>query len=543
MSPLIIFFLIFDVIIIAVGTVLGAKRGLGKMLVRIGYLLIVGVISFFLSKFLVSLFAQEVIEYLRPIYPEDLQKLIEESPSIEVMLRAFAAALIMPFIFALMFGIMQLLSLIGFNSVASRIVSTLFPDEEKRENGKWFGAAAGLVSSVLVGAVLLSPFFVTASVVAAIPEETFEFFGISDVALAQEEDGVRDMLLKAQSPIGSVFLSSNKEIPSFLFLSRLIGKGLTTFHTPTGSTTNAMKETPILTEIAIGLFNAYQTTMDHGGDDVDAITNAGALLALYVDDSCMVKELSADTVSALAKVLEHDGTIFGIEPIPATGNSMTAMRDSFISSVAKTNLDTVKQNLITLFGKPHPKFVPENKLDSDVGTSMASDQDYHNLGIVSAFAHMEASKNQGDEETAKKCYEAVSSAFVNMADNEAMEDVFEEVAAYTSALISQNATNLVAEESREVYEKVVAKVENTIVAVKDSCTEEKVEAVKEILDSTLLEFDMEMDDWQSSIVATCAVKEFCEGDYLDESGNPTVSIEDIMSFFGISENDIPAWAK
>lgn len=539
MSPMVLSFLVFEAFIVLIGTLLGLKRGLGKTVIRTVYLAVIGVVAFFVSRGFIHKLADFALEMLRNLYPADLQTMIDTSIEIESLLIGFASALVFPVCFALLFGVLELFSLIGFGAISKKILSSMFPDKEKGVGSRLAGAGVGFAVSLLVAAVLTAPEFVFSSVLFSIPEDTLSSFGIPTEVVYQNETYGTTLSVKPSASVIASPLAAQRDMPEFLVVNKAFAKLLTSFETPSGEKTDAYTEIPILAHLAIGMYDAFNGTLYANGDVTDAIANAGAILSLYVDDSCFVKELATDSLRAVGVTLVNNHSIFGMEILPSEDKAFDSIINTFMDTIAHTTVETVKDNLVTLFGKPNGDLLPSDKMDTydALDNAHITADGYHNAGIFSAFTHMNV------EDTAEGSTSVLAGAFATMADSESMSLVFEEVSQYTSNIISQNSGVLLDETSKPVYDKFIEDVENAIVSSKDGTTEEKAEAVKDIVDFALSEFEIDIEDWQSSVLVTCAVREFCQGDYLDENGNPTVSIEDIMAFFGISAEDIPDWAK
>lgn len=542
MSPIILSFLALEVVIVLVGTLLGLKRGLGKTVVRTVYLLVIGLVSFLIARLLTPKFLAVAVNALQAIYPEDLKSMFAASPEMEGMLASFLAAFAVPVCFAVLFGLLQLLTLIGFRPLSEKILAGIVKTENVSSGSRAAGAAVGLLVAVFVASFLLSPLFMASSVVMSVPEKHLESLGIAEVVESGQPSAKN--LLSAQTAVH--LLSTDEPMPGIFVINKVVANSLTSFKTPAGAQTTVYQEIPIVTHLAFSMMDAHSKTLELGGDDIDALTNAGAILELYVDDSEFIRELASGAISAVGAVLSENHTIFGVELASPDDHGISAIMDSFIETISHTTSENLKANLVTLFGKPSHDLLPQDKLDTKEDLDFTHiTKGYHNAGIISAFTHLNAlhTGDNIDPEAAKKGELAIASAFATMADNDAMDAVFKDVSAFASDLISQNASGLLDESSKETYKEVAENVQNTIAAVQESTTEEKVEAVKEVVNDSLSEFDMEIEDWQSSIIASCAVKEFCGDDYLDENGNPTVSIEDIMIFFGVSDEEIPDWAK
>ncbi len=601
MSPFFLFFLLFEAVILVIGVLLGLKRGLGKTLVRVVYLLLIGVASFFLSKFVVSRAFGSIMEVVRGLYPADLKTLIANAPEIEVMLQTFASALIIPVCFALIFFVLELLSLIGFGTIAKKIVSKIAPSAERTAAGKWSGAAVGLLASVFVAAVLLSPMYMAASIVSTIPEETLATLGIASNDVA-EVDGVEvassGVALRNNVWTGkAAFLANNGDFDfsSLFFLSSFLVDNLTTFETPQGEKTSVTQEIPLIMDMATTMIHAYNVTQESGGDQTDAIMNAASVLVLYVDDSPFVKELTSSAVSSIGKSLEQEQEIFGGALTLPEDEALKPIVDSLITTLAETSTETVKDNLTTLFGVPSEELIPESKKDplppaeipGDTTTNASADtpnddakpndstadnkpaetpdakpsdstadnkpgetpdakpsntpentnKPITNKGLLSAFTKMGDSADEGSEEADKK-QEIITNAFANMSDNAAMKGVLSEVTAYVSQVISASSTSLVDESTKVIYEEIVSQINSLSYSLKGVPTKEKIQKTSEVLSGAVSEFNLSISDWQITVVATCAVDEF-----LGDKYPAGVTIADIMGFFGVAASQIPDWAN
>ncbi len=525
MSPLVITFLAIEFLIVAGGTFFGFRRGLGKTGVRFVYLVMIALFSLLISFLVVSVCAETILVMVRGQYSADLRKLIKASPELEALVEAFISGLIFPIIFAILFGTLQLLSLIEFGRVSRKILSAIFPKKEKDLASRISGAAMGFVISFVVAVILMSPVYMTLSVYASIPEDVL-------VAMTSEKKEERETTPSSQLMLKR-WPSTDFEVPSFLVASRLVTNTLTGFETPNRVKTNVLAEIPILMEVADRALDTVDITGENGGDRIDVLTNACSILSLYVEDSAFVNELACDVICGFGVVLGRGDTIFEMSLDNNTDPALTPVVDSFMLVISETTPQTTKENLITLFGVPNDTFVPESKKQVAAQMNGVSSADYYNIGMVSAFMHIKYKMPENNSGPTEQQNKVISKAFITMADNDAMHEVFEEVALYASDVVMEKASDLLGENKQAVYEQAASSIEETIAKTTDATTEEKVGLVQEILDEAIKEFDVDIEDWEASILATCAVKEFSDEKYIDENGEPTVSIDDVKTFFGI----------
>ena len=80
-SILSVIFVIIDIIIIAVGMLLGYLRGTGRSLVRLIYLTAIGIVSFFAAREIAFSLSAKIMPQIITKIPEDIRYILETSPN------------------------------------------------------------------------------------------------------------------------------------------------------------------------------------------------------------------------------------------------------------------------------------------------------------------------------------------------------------------------------------------------------------------------------------------------------------------------------
>ena len=149
-------FLVLEILIIALGILIGYKRGVGRSVVRLIYLAVIGIVSFFTARAIAFKVSLPAFEAVYKFLPADIQHLFEKSHNLELLVENIVGAIIAPVIFAAMFGILQLLTLICFKRISQKLVAAITKKTDAPTiASKWIGAGVGLVASVAIAAVLL----------------------------------------------------------------------------------------------------------------------------------------------------------------------------------------------------------------------------------------------------------------------------------------------------------------------------------------------------------------------------------------------------
>ena len=151
-------FLALQIVILAICVWLGYRRGTGRSTVRLIYLSVLAVLSFFLARWVAGPLSGSVLSIVERSYSEPIKQLMLRSPQTKQLLGRIISAMLVPVIFALIFAVLQLLSLIRLKTLSEKLTRLVKKDGDPlNSTSRWIGAGLGVVQSILIAAVLLAP--------------------------------------------------------------------------------------------------------------------------------------------------------------------------------------------------------------------------------------------------------------------------------------------------------------------------------------------------------------------------------------------------
>lgn len=538
-------FLVLEILIVLVGVLLGLKRGLGRTAVRATYLIIIAVLSLLIGRGIANNVADIVPTFARTVLSTEAPEVIEimdMAPDLEILVAHLIGALLVPICFATLFVIFQVLSLIFFKKASVSIVTAITKNDEKPSWSKWAGAGAGLVLSLVVAAIVLSPLYTVVAIAENIPESTISDF--SEMADVMEADPINTTALKA--PV--VPTVASLRVTNVFFLNNLVAEKLTSYEIPHPVANEDDHESvihfiPVLLETAEDAFGVYVATSNAGGEQVDAVTNALAAVVPHLNDSATLKHVAAEALHVLGVSFRDNGSFMGLT-LPQTDNAIVnSLIKNIVNTCAETDASSVVINMSSLFG-----------------LSSALDDLSINRGLLSSMLKLDQDdpmKSLADEKLAG----AVSDAIGNMADNENMAGVITDIKDFAVGLIQDSNINLSDEKYEALYEKISKdlseqltihvgtvepsageKTDNTSEEAPDSqTTVSTVAAVAKSLEETIgeyfEEYDVPVDSFQTSVIATCIAQEFYKEENIVD-GSINVTVDEVLDFFGITQEDI-----
>lgn len=362
-----VLFLVCEILIIGIGALIGYRRGAGRSAVRVAYLAIIGIATFFIAKKIAATIAPSAFELIYNLLPaEDIKHLLDKSPELDMLVENLIGALATPVIFALLFLVLQLLSLICFKLVSEKIVFAISKKEELTKTGKWIGAGVGLVSAVAVAAILLSPAYTVFHVIDNTPDEAVEAFA-DTFGMSEWEQELRldTRALKANAPL-SASIKPSFAVTKIHPISDLITNAATTYYVPEAhAKESAMHTLHILADIAGDVLYVHHYTIEQGGTSMDALSNSVAAVTPHLGESLLVKDAAASALSALGEILMEDGAFMGMT-LPQNQNAIVdEITHSVLDTMAHTTLDSVEDNMKMLFGTVGDDLLPEAKRHHD----------------------------------------------------------------------------------------------------------------------------------------------------------------------------------
>ncbi len=413
-------FLVLELLIVGIGILMGYRRGVGRSAVRMVYLVAIGFISFFVGRSLAFRLSDTAISAVLGMVPEAVKPILDSAPGLKILIASIVGALMVPLLFAVLFGLLQLITLIFFKTISGKLVSTIYRKEEAPRFSKWAGAGVGLVSGLAVAAVLLSPIFTVMYLVESTPDETISIF--TDVIFGEEQ--VDEQVVAAAFPVNTLRTQTNLLAPaarpnfnSSLNVSQLNPWSVALLKVLTGyelddddidailsedededetasnngnkdnnsnkgnnknngnnsgkdkngnngkknsKKTSAADSLPALLEAAGDALYAYKETEAQGGTSTDAFTNAAAALVPYLEEPT-IRKATAEALSAVGETLKTEDSVMGFE-LPKSDNELIqSLVDEMVNTLADTNTETVADNMKTLFGELPDDLKPESK--------------------------------------------------------------------------------------------------------------------------------------------------------------------------------------
>ena len=364
MTLISILFLLTEILIIGIGALIGYRRGVGRSAVRVAYLAIIGVATFLIAKKIAASIAPVAFNLIYSSIPmEDLRLVLDKAPELDRLVENLIGALATPLVFAILFLVLQLLSLICFKLVSSKIVTAISKAEEPTKATKWMGAGVGLVSAIAVAAILLSPVYTLFHVVENTPDEAIEMV-LETVGISEPTQSLNNQsgALKANAPLAVPSYRSSLPVTKFHPISDLITNAATKFYVPEAkSNESAMHTLHILADVAGDVLYVRNYTATHDGSSMETLSNAVAAVTPHLNESLFVKDVVASTLSALGQILLEDGQFMGIA-LPQNQNPIVdEITHSVLDTMAHTNMDSVEENMTMLFGVVGDEYLPEAK--------------------------------------------------------------------------------------------------------------------------------------------------------------------------------------
>lgn len=361
-----IVFLLLEVLIVGLGVFIGYKRGLGRSTVRMVYLAVIGVASFFIARYISFAVSTPIYNFVFEILPSyDIQHLLEKSHELELLIENIIGALLTPVVFALLFAVLQLLTLICFKKISSKIVSALTSKSSETPNAtsKWLGAGVGFVSAVAVAAILLSPVYTAIHVIDNTSEETVAiFFDAAEDNGAALDAEFTHKALKAQITTVKFDIKPSFAVTKFHPISDFISNTATKYTVPEAhEKESASHSLPVLVDVIADVLYVHDSTIDHGGSSMDALSNSVASVTPHLGESITVKDAVASALCALGEILIEDKEFMGIA-LPTNQNMLVeGITNNILDTLSHTTLNTVNDNMIMLFGTVSDELMPEHK--------------------------------------------------------------------------------------------------------------------------------------------------------------------------------------
>ena len=531
MTALSISFLVLEILILSLACLIGYRRGVGRTAVRLVYLLIIGLIAFLGARAISSSISASAMLIIHDLLPAEIQSILGYSPELEPLVANILSALLAPALFAVLFGLLQLLTLICFKKISTKIVSAVSKKGAASQN-KWAGAVFGLIIGFAISAALLSPLYLVLDVIDLIPDRTVTIF-----SEAYDENGLGDLsniqlptTLAAQPTRLSLDIKPRFNSAKFSPWNKPLAKLLTDYkiheQTEKKAHESLPHSIPLILEMAGDALYSYNSTIYNDGSANDALTNAASIVIPYLEKSDTVKYVATDIIHALGMTFQNGNSFFGLS-LPTTENEFAkSMISHLVDALAHTTADTVKDNMVTLFGQP--------TVDQSTG---AIQQNSINTGLLAAMSKIDA-----DDPLSSLEFGDTITLVGAIAENGNMDAMMEDIHDFTTGLIEENGIDLSDRKYESFYTEVKDEISGHISASsEESSITDVAKNIEGTLDDYLTEHKIDLDELQVAVVSVSIAKEFSDEKYKTD-GELDISVKDLMNFFGVDESQIPDWA-
>ena len=324
---------------LAFGVLIGYKRGVGRAVVRLVYLVVLAAISFFAASAIAGAISDPIMNLIRGYYNETVSTVVNANPQLEVMAQSLITAVLSPVVFALLFGILQLLSLICLKKLSLKIVG-LFKKEVSPKASKWGGATVGLVSALVMIFALFAPITFVASTLANTPEESL--VALDAVLFGEDTEEQVSMsagrLLKKDSN-GKASPIQLNELRARLIVFSVISGG----YKIEGSNQSAQEEISNVIAVAGNSIASYQNSISENPDDkVSAYLGVADTVGKGMEKSELLANVTKEASRAVANLDTAEMTKI-LEPVTTKADIVAAIAPCVFENIADTPTEQISQ--------------------------------------------------------------------------------------------------------------------------------------------------------------------------------------------------------
>ena len=511
-------FLALEIVMVLFGVYMGYRRGVGCALVRLVELVLVAIGSLLLGRFVAAELQTVLMSLAMEMAGESVTQYAEVSAELTQLVGGLLGALLVPVFFAFFFWLLKLITLIGFGKLSRRIAHGTTSKVKLEKGSKWGGAFVGLISGMLVAAILLSPIFSYIYIAGNLSEESKALL----VDAFELEDGTQMVTAGDRVLLSSgtrvLLLGVNDVIPDTvpeLPINELVCRLATRAEGIEGNY-SATDAVPELVNMVTDVLNTYTAAVESGDDDLNAIVKAACSAIPHMEGSEFIPEITTSLLNAAGEVLKNGGEIAGLS-IDTEDATVKAVLDSFSDVLVNTSTENVEENLKTLIG---------------------SDEEGSAPGVLQSLVSIDFSRGAElitDEASAN----ALVDMLMALANNENMSSVMNSIREIGMDAIRSSGIDLFGAEAESAYPELADGLNMAVQAT----AEEKgnfhasVEDVAALLKDLATEYGVsdEITDPQYKLVSICIVHYFCTAENYAalEAGNTAVTVEEVKAFFGV----------
>ena len=321
--------LILSVIMVALGVLIGVKRGFGRAVIHFVYLAVFGVAAYFIGHVIADKGAVALHDLIHNSLGAEVVSLIDSAPHMNEFMLSVEVALPLCVAVAAVFAVLALLSLICLKKLSFAILRGITGHEAETPDtrSRILGGVVGGVTAIMLSLLLLSPFHMVTAVVSDLSSETLDLV---------EENG-----------FGEIADHIRLENPAAIKANHAMMLGLAKGKTPAGVTYHAEHEVAVCVNAAVAAINSIQSAPE---GDAMSMLSAGAGAALpVIKDSPFARELVTYGIDGVGILLLNDGSIGGLSLHSGNVIADSLMR-SFAEVFAATTTENLAENMYTMFG-------------------------------------------------------------------------------------------------------------------------------------------------------------------------------------------------
>ena len=496
---------ILGIAILLISAIAGYKRGMFGSLLRTVYIIVISAISGVVAYFVSHNITHSLINLINN---PTAVALMEATPETVQMIEVMVTPIVFSIIWTILFGLLELISMIKFNSV-SEWVETKTTHHTPQHDKKTIGTIVGVCNGVISSAILLIPLCFVVSIL-----NTAELSVLQELNIPvdhQYEYAARtpsDALLKLTTSV------HDNHIPEEY--AGLCKTGL-----------NMKDEAPCLLNAVGHAKTAYDEAKSHHMSQRETLClEIGAINSMSQNDSHVSSTMPyifANVIHLAADTWSHGDAFLGIQ-LP-TDNQMTK---ALISNM----LDILKN------------VTPENAT-SVVNTLMG---DGHEVGVINNFLELQSQSSSYDNmgDMIKENDELVADTLIKLGKSEdlhtinnVVNEMGQEYIQSASEKLFDNET-ISNEQKKETLNKLTDSVssfanktetEETAGAQENTTTyEEQIDSISSEVMSMANEYNYSMSSAEATIIAVGLSSYF---ESTDE-----VTTEGLMKYFGFSAEEI-----
>ena len=485
---------------LVVGALSGFRRGLGRGAVRTVYLVLLVPIACLLGNLLATPVANKLVSGMSGSGNMLIKTTVGSSATSELFFE-MVRVLAVPFMFAVVYGILETLSLIYFRHVSDKVLNKIVGDKPQHRFSHCLGGVLGFVQGAAVSVILLIPICMSVTLMATSDPAALAALNVPGVSVEDEMPAA-----DASSPVA--VLPSNKLLYSVTVLSpddipdeySELREGKICM----------MDEAPHIINAFGHAKLAYSTATEEGNSKAVAVIRALGAINSSMGDSRVVPAVLAHTMNATSDMMKLAQTLFGLH----------VSDDSVATQLADEILDALKN-------------ADSSSIASIVGTLAG---DGYSKGALEDL--LELKKNTASGESAKQNERLLADILLSLGRNKDLRKVNNSVGDIAAGFIESSDSPLLSDEmesskKKKVFDTVCGRLDSysdLIGSYDGTDYDEQVKNLAYVLLSETQAHGYEMTESEATIAAVGIIA------YCENGGD--ITPEGIMKYIGLSEEEI-----